>query len=133
MIQCYLTAANGFSVRVRMIPDDDVYQLTVKGPREGISREEEECTIPRMVAEALVAASSGAKVEKTRFPVLGPDGRMWTVDVFHGVNRGLVLAEVELPEADDSFVKPAWCGEEVTDDLRYYNEYLSITPYAEWR
>jgi len=31
-----------------------------------------------------------------------------------------------------SFVQPDWCLEEVTNDDRYYNDYLAAHPYSTW-
>ena len=131
--QGYLPLHSGsYSVRVRLIPANDLYQLAVKGARRGISRLEQECSIPRLVAETLLAACGDAVIDKTRYPVLGPDGRLWTIDVFHGLNQGLVLAEIELPSPNDTPERPGWCGQEVTQDERYYNEYLSARPFMTW-
>jgi CYTH domain-containing protein len=57
---------------------------------------------------------------------------MWEVDVFHGDNEGLVMAEIELSSTDEEFEMPAWAGDEVTGDVRYYNAYISSHPYKEW-
>ncbi|GHU77956.1 hypothetical protein FACS189414_5250 [Bacteroidia bacterium] len=56
----------------------------------------------------------------------------WEIDVFHGENEGLVIAEIELAAEDETFELPAWIGEEVTLDRRYYNSALSQTPYSQW-
>ena len=56
----------------------------------------------------------------------------WEIDVFHGDNDGLTVAEIELPSETTPFEKPAWLGEEVTGDSRYYNSALSTTPYKNW-
>ena len=55
------------------------------------------------------------------------------VDEFHGDNEGLIMAEVELNAPDEAFEKPAWLGEEVTGDRRYYNSYRTKTPYKIWK
>jgi hypothetical protein len=39
---------------------------------------------------------------------------------------GLVIAEIELNKR--KFYKPDWLAEEVTNDARYYNSYLSLFP-----
>ena len=54
------------------------------------------------------------------------------VDEFHGMNAGLVVAEVELGAADEPFGRPPFLGEEVTGDRRYYNSSLTVRPYALW-
>jgi adenylate cyclase len=55
------------------------------------------------------------------------------VDEFYGENKGLLIAEVELESETDFFEKPGWLGQEVTNDIRYYNSYLSRTPYSKWK
>jgi adenylate cyclase len=49
-----------------------------------------------------------------------------------GDNAGLIVAEIELSHIGESFAKPSWVGEEVTQDLRYYNNNLSRHPYKDW-
>lgn len=67
-------------------------------------------------------------IDKTRYEVEF-DGKTFEVDVFHGVNEGLVLAELELQTEDEPYSAPEWLGE-VTGDMRYYNSYLSKYPSA---
>ena len=59
---------------------------------------------------------------------------LWEIDVFHGDNSGLVLAEVEVPQEDYNVMMPDWLEEwrAVTDDDRYYNSSLAKHPYKEW-
>lgn len=57
--------------------------------------------------------------------------RKWEVDVFHGDNEGLVMAEIELGSEDETFDRPSWLGKEVTGDHRYYNSMLSEHPFSE--
>ncbi|MDQ4147180.1 MAG: adenylate cyclase, partial [Pseudomonadota bacterium] len=59
-------------------------------------------------------------------------GRLWEIDVFEGANEGLTIAEVELDLAEQTFQKPAWLGDEISHDLRYYNNMLAIRPYKHW-
>ena len=61
-----------------------------------------------------------------------PSGRVFEVDEFYGDNEGLVMAEIELQNADDPFEKPSWLGKEVTGDRHYYNSYLSLHPFKTW-
>jgi CYTH domain-containing protein len=46
------------------------------------------------------------------------------VDVFHEKNEGLIMAEIELSEEDEYFIKPEWLGEEVTGNPAYFNSSL---------
>lgn len=62
-----------------------------------------------------------------------PSGKYFEVDVFYGENEGLVMAEIELDSPDEPFERPAWLGEEVTGDKRYYNSHLLRYPYRLWR
>ena len=68
---------------------------------------------------------------KGRVPGEGKE-RFWEVDVFHGANEGLVVAEIELTSENDNFPVPHWTGEEVTGDRKYYNSMLSVHPFCEW-
>jgi CYTH domain-containing protein len=56
----------------------------------------------------------------------------YEVDVFEGENAGLLMAEIELDSENEAFEKPSWLGQEVTGDNRYYNAYLSNTPFRSW-
>lgn len=126
LVQGYLDQAGGQSVRVRCWPDEGRAVLTVKGPREGMSRREAECDVTPEVADLLLAACGTRVVDKTRRTLaVGAPGVEWIVDVFHGRHDGLVLAEAELTADDATIDPPAWCGAEVTDDERYYNEALA--------
>jgi adenylate cyclase len=44
----------------------------------------------------------------------------------------LVVAELELSAEDAPFARPAWLGEEVSHDPRYYNANLIKNPYKDW-
>ena len=132
--QGYLCGGSGVTVRARVRGDKGY--LTIKGKRQagGISRFEWEKEITRAEAEALLGLAEGGLVEKTRYLVPNSDGHhTWEVDVFHGDNEGLVVAEIELSGVDDLFDKPDWIGEEVSDDRRYYNSQLLKNPYKNWK
>jgi len=71
-------------------------------------------------------------IDKTRHRVeFG--GHVWEVDVFHGANEGLVLAEVEFADESVRPKLPAWVGEEVSTDPRYYNASLASRPFRSFR
>lgn len=132
--QGYLCGGSGVTVRVRL--RDDVGYLTIKGRRmaDGISRFEWEKEITKEEADALLSLNEGGCIEKTRYLVPNTDGcHTWEVDVFHGDNEGLIVAEIELEEGDDTFEKPDWLGKEVSDDPRYYNSHLLNHPYNSWK
>ena len=59
-------------------------------------------------------------------------GKRWEIDVFAGANAGLVIAELELSSEDEAYERPAWLGDEVSGDPRYYNNNLIARPYRSW-
>ena len=130
MVQGYLRADSGGSVRLRITDGGAV--LNVKGPARGSQRLEFAYPVP--VADArrmLDALAVGHPVEKVRYR-LEHRGFIWELDVFSGRNEGLVVAEVELDDADQTPPLPAWARDEVTGDERFYNAYLTRQPFAEW-
>jgi adenylate cyclase len=128
--QGYLARATRSSVRIRT--DGERAHLNIKAAVPGASRAEYEYEVPLADGrEMLETLCVGGIVEKTRFEV-AHEGRCWEVDVFEGANAGLVVAELELADAQESFVRPAWLGREVTDELRYYNNQLAERPYRTW-
>ena len=120
--QGYLNSVKERIVRVRTI--DDKGFLTVKGMVTGATRAEFEYNIPADEAEAMLDdLCENPLIEKNRYKIeFG--GLVWEVDEFIGENQGLTMAEVELESEDQSFEKPAWIGEEVTGDPRYFNSNL---------
>ena len=127
--QAYLCASGPASIRVRLQDAEAV--LTIKSAEAGLSRQEFEYAIPAADAGHLLALRQGAIIEKIRHDV--PDGGcMWEVDVFLGENEGLVVAEIELESAGQDFGRPAWLGEEITGDHRYYNAELAQHPFSRW-
>ena len=129
--QGYLCADEARSVRVRISGDNAL--LTIKATlHERYTRLEYEYAIPVEDAHALLdSACVGAVLEKTRY-VVRHGGLTWEVDEFGGDNAGLIVAEVELENADQAIVRPDWLGDEVTDDPRYLNVNLAKRPYGAW-
>ena len=111
-------------MRVRVKDDVEAF-LTIKSAGAGSSRLEFEYPIPVHEAKALFGLRIGHIVEKRRHIVV-VEGQRWEVDVFHGALEGLVLAELELDNADQHIHKPDWLGDDVTDDRRYYNASLAL-------
>jgi CYTH domain-containing protein len=127
--QGYLNREADRTVRVR-IAGERAY-LTIKGRAKNLARPEFEYQIPVADAEQLLKLCAGPILEKHRH-VLEHAGSRWEVDEFHGDNDGLVVAEIELDSADQTFERPAWLHTEVTDDPRYLNSNLSARPYRSW-
>jgi adenylate cyclase len=127
--QGYLTQDPDRTVRVRVAGERGY--LTIKGRSRGISRAEYEYEIPVAEARELLALCLPSVIDKTRHRVPHGD-HVWEVDVFHGDNAGLIIAEVELENESISPEIPAWAGEEVSADNRYFNSCLAKEPYAKW-
>jgi adenylate cyclase len=126
--QGYLSRGPGTTVRIRRA--GFAAFLTVKGAG-GIARAEFEYEIPVSDADAMLAdLCREPLIEKTRHEVCHA-GLLWQVDEFHGINEGLVVAEVELRAADQPVQLPDWVGREVTSDAAYRNSELSRRPRGE--
>ena len=123
--QGYISREKTGTVRVR-ITDDKAY-LTIKGkPAAGhFARYEWEKEIDVQEAEELMKLCQGTVIDKTRWivPAETVDNLqlIWEVDEFHGKHEGLVVAEIELDNEEQSFEIPDFIGNEVTHDPRYYN------------
>ena len=130
--QGYLSSAPERTVRVRIKGEKGF--LTIKGAsnESGLSRFEWEKEILVVEAQQLLLLCEKGVIEKTRYEVkIG--NHIFEVDEFYGENTGLLIAEVELNSETEFFEKPSWLGKEVTNDTRYYNSYLSKTPYSKWK
>ncbi|WP_291287419.1 CYTH domain-containing protein [Flavobacterium sp.] len=130
--QGYLSAVPERTVRVRIKGERGF--ITIKGisHQGGMSRFEWENEIPLDEALELLKLCEKGKIEKTRYEIKSGK-HIFEVDEFYGENEGLVMAEIELESETEPFEKPDWLGEEVTDDPRYYNAYLSKNPFKEWK
>ncbi len=122
--------ANGVTVRVRLY-DDNAF-LTLKGRTQGVSRLEFEYPIPVSDAEEMLKALCMQPfIDKKRYEIIYA-GHCWELDIFEGENQGLVIAEIELSNENESFEKPEWVTQEVSADPRYRNGNLVTKPYSQW-
>ncbi len=129
--QGYLSSVNERVVRVRIAGDRGF--LTVKGLTTVAGRLEFEYPIP--LADAMVMLDQLCErplIEKTRHREVFA-GWTWEIDVFHGDNDGLIVAEVEIANPEDKVELPRWAGIEVSNDPRYFNNNLAANPYWNWR
>lgn len=127
--QGYLCRDPERTTRIRV--GGDKAWITIKGISRGIARAEFEYEIPVEDARALLDLCLPSVIDKTRYKIPHGD-HVWEVDVFHGDNEGLVVAEVELADESESPELPDWVGEEVSMDARYYNSALAKTPFSHW-
>lgn len=130
--QGYLNSDPERTVRIRISGESGFLTIKGKGNKTGTTRFEWETEISLLEAKPLLTLCEKGVIQKTRYEVwVGK--KIYEVDVFSGDNEGLILAEIELTDENETFEKPDWLGLEVTNDPRYYNAYLSQHPYKEWQ
>ncbi len=127
--QGYLVNEKGKTVRVRVAGNQGF--ITIKGATERFTRKEFEYEIPLEDAGELLESFDLKGIDKTRYRIPLGD-KVWEVDIFSGENEGLSVAEIELENENDTFEKPDFLLQEVTDDARYYNSNLVLHPYKSW-
>lgn len=127
--QGYLSTKKERTVRIRTNGREGF--LTIKGPSSGASRLEFEYRIPLDDALEIMELCEKPIIEKTRY-IIEYGGMKWEIDEFEGVNKGLLLAEVELTHEDQKIDIPEWIGEEVTGNPDYYNASLIKKPFSKW-
>ena len=137
--QAYLWAEDGYAVRVRLthssgLGEEPHAYLTLKGPRDSHNpymRYEVEQLIDPVHAEEIIQRAEHV-VTKRRYAVIA-EGKTFDVDVFTGRNEGLVIAEFEgSPKTVGQMNRPWFTSKEVTQDTRYSNDRLAISPFKEW-
>jgi|SaaInlStandDraft_4_1057021.scaffolds.fasta_scaffold66379_3 adenylate cyclase len=139
ILQGYIPRDNNVVVRIRLNKWDgnEKALLTIKGPNQGISRDEFEYEIPfkdglEMIDKFCVTGNEEIVISKIRHYV-EYEGNTWEVDFFRGDNKGLVIAEIELDSENATFKKPIWVMSEVTGQPKYYNNNLMNNPYNTWK
>lgn len=130
--QGYLSSVPERTVRVRVKGDKGFITIKGIGNESGASRFEWEKEIPVDEVRDLLKICEPGVIDKTRYLVKNGD-LTFEVDEFYGDNDGLTVAEIELPDEDTQFNHPAWLGEEVTGDVRFYNSMLMKNPYKNWK
>ncbi|MBP5277590.1 MAG: CYTH domain-containing protein [Prevotella sp.] len=130
--QGYLSSVPERTVRVRVKGEKGFITIKGIGNESGASRYEWEKEIPVEEVRDLLKICEPGVIDKTRYLVKNGD-YTFEVDEFYGDNDGLTVAEIELPSEDATFNKPAWLGDEVTGDVRFYNSMLMKNPYKNWK
>ncbi len=114
---------------VRIRRQDEDYYLTYKGAGL-MAREEYNLPLSGEAYRHLLPKADGTVITKRRFviPLPAPwKGLSIELDLFSGVWKGLMIAEVEFPSQKEAeaFLPPEWFGTDVTFDGRYHNSWLS--------
>lgn len=111
---------------VRIRRSNENYILTYKG--EGLMvREEYNLPLTKEGYEHMRQKVDGILIKKTRYLIPLTDRLTIELDIFSDKLEGLLLAEVEFEteEEANSFIPPAWFGEDVTFSDKYHNSTLS--------
>ena len=95
-----------------------------------LTRLEFEYAIPPADGEQLLDLA-GSRLLKRRYGLDLPEPE-WVVDVFEAENAPLVVAEVELAQADAELTIPSWCGPELTGLHQLSNAALAQRPLSLW-
>ena len=120
--QGYLSTRKESTVRIR-VKNNQAY-ITIKGINTGATRCEWEYSIPYDDAIEMMALSQGVVIDKIRY-IVEYEGFIWEIDEFKGAHDGLVVAEIELKDENETFPIPPFIGEEVTGNVAYYNSTLA--------
>lgn len=127
--QGYLQTNPNKTIRVRT-KGNQAY-ITIKGKAVGASRLEFEYEIPVADANELLDKFCSNLIEKVRHYIIHDD-KTWEIDVFTGLNTGLIVAEIELNSEGETYTLPSWAGDNVTHEIKYANSNLSIMPFSRW-
>ena len=115
---------------VRIRRQDEEYYLTYKAKGMMVR---EEYNLP-LTAEAyahLREKTDGNLISKQRYLIPLNETLTAELDIFDAPFAPLMLAEVEFSSEEEanSFVPPAWFGEDVTFSGKYHNSYLSCLKF----
>jgi len=131
IVQGFLNTHADRTVRVRVKGNHGYITVKGRSNASGTSRFEWEKEISVLEANELLNLCEKGVLYKVRYEV-NAGKHIFEIDEFYGDNEGLIVAEVELAEENETFDKPIWLGKEITGDVRYYNSQLSKKPYQSW-
>lgn len=111
---------------LRIRQKDDKYIFTFKG-QGTLQRQEIETQLTKQQFDNLLKKVEGNIIQKTRYIVPLCDGLKAELDVYEGDLKGFKNVEVEFDtiEQANSFKPPSWFGEDITNNDKYTNAYLS--------
>ena len=110
---------------VRLRQKRKTASLTFKVGRAA-AREEREIRLSPKQFATLWPATAGRRLRKTRYEIPWKNLKI-EIDIYHGRNHGLMVAEVEFPSFAScrQFKPPRWFGREITGEKRYSNVRLA--------
>ncbi len=133
--QGYLQSEKKRTVRIRTVEGKkNKSYITIKGAsnKTGLSRYEFETEIPFDEGTRMLELCDIPLIEKTRY-IYEDNNAIWEIDEFHGMNKGLLIAEIELSNENQKIELPDFIIEEVTGINKYYNSNLQKSPFTLWK
>jgi adenylate cyclase len=121
--QYYLINGQGFVLRLSVVNFKKA-SLGIKGGKKGITSVDLSYKIPINSVFPLIESVPHTRIHKKRY-MYRYKGFMWEIDVFLDHNKGLIIAEIELPHEDTVFEKPDFILQEVSYTKGYSNFELS--------
>ena len=111
---------------VRVRKDNDEYYLTYKG-NGLLAREEANLPLTKESYEHLIQKADGNIITKHRYEIPDGTGKTIELDIFDGVFKGTIIAEVEFESIEEanSYTAPSWFIQDVTNDPQYHNSNMS--------
>lgn len=112
---------------IRLRQKDDYYFLTVKSKGHMI-REEFEIELTSGQYHTLLPKVEGHKITKKRYIIPIYNNLIAELDLYSNNLDGLITVEVEFATESDAltFIPPHWFGKDVTEDVRYKNNYMAL-------
>lgn len=130
--QGYLCTDPERTIRIRQKDDKAFITIKSKPDSQTLARFEWEREIDLLDAQEIFRLCLPNMIDKERY-IVPWKGCIIEVDIFHGVNEGLKVAEIELQAIGQQLPElPDFIGEEVSYDYHYTNSYLATKPYSTW-
>ncbi|MDO5402298.1 MAG: CYTH domain-containing protein [Eubacteriales bacterium] len=111
---------------VRVRQDNDKYYLTYKGSGM-LARAETNLLLTAESYHHLLKKADGNIITKHRYEIPDGTGKIIELDIFDGIFKGTIIAEVEFEtiEEAESYTPPSWFIKDVTNDPQYHNSNMS--------
>ena len=111
---------------LRIRQKDNKYFFTFKG-KGFLKRVEFEQEITKDEFENLLKKVESKIIEETRYIYPLENGLFAEIDIFEKPFENIYIAEVEFSDLNQAqnFTPPYWFGQEITNNFRYTNSYLS--------
>jgi adenylate cyclase len=130
MQQGFFCNTDKASLRVRI--ENDQARIGIKSMSGALRRSEFEYEIPLHEARILLESFCQPSIIRKTRHLLHFGEHLWEIDEFHGDNEGLVVAEIELKDENEAFLRPPWLGREVSAEPDYLNFRLAVRPFRDW-